>query len=181
MYKKNFIRRLCLFSLVSIFVQFLPVQSFAVELTGVPDKTDLPDLTVTRVYFTPARPTIKDRVTINVEIKNIGSGPAYFSTGITAWETTEAPTANANMGARPQGIGLQFDEVLSGKIVTPTPIVLKPGESYVSSQVVVSSGKLAPGEYPYAVKVNPEGKIGEADKTNNEQKGLLKMRGLAGR
>jgi hypothetical protein len=182
MSKKKFTQFLCLCPLMGIFLTGC-LQSKPVQLHSdfAPGKKDLADLTVTRVYFTPAKPTIKDKVTINVEIKNIGSGPAYFSPGMTAWETTQAPTANASMGIRTQSMGVQNDEVLGGKIETPQAIVLKPGESYVSSLAVVNSGRLAPGEYPYSVKVNPDGRIEEADKTNNEQKGALKLKSVAGR
>ncbi len=182
MYKKKFMPFLCLCSLMCIYLSgcFLS-KPLPLHCDYAPGKKGLPDLTVTRVYFTPAKMTIKDKVTINVEIKNIGSGPAYFSPGMTAWETTEAPSANANMGLRTQSIGLQFDEVLGGKIETPMAIVVKPGESYVSSLVVANSGRLAPGEYTYSVKVNPDGRIEEADKTNNERKCVLKMKSLSGR
>ncbi|MEI8356257.1 MAG: hypothetical protein WCG31_09245, partial [Deltaproteobacteria bacterium] len=60
-------------------------------------------------------------------------------------------------------------------------VVVKPGETYVSSMLIVNSGKLTPGEYPYLIKVNPDGQIEEADKNNNEQKVVLKVRGLGGR
>lgn len=181
MYKKNPIPLLWLCALMSIFTQLFPLHSYAAESGGVPGKTGLPDLTVTNVSFTPAKPTIKDKVTINVEIKNVGSGPAYISTGTTAWETKEAPTANAVMGIGMQGMGVKSDEVLGGKIKTPLTVVVKPGETYVSSMLIVNSGKLTPGEYPYLIKVNPDGQIEEADKNNNEQKVVLKVRGLGGR
>jgi len=80
-------------SLLIIHFLLLSVQSFAAEVEGIPATQVLPDLVITKIFFTPEKPTIKDKVIINVEFKNIGSGPAYISPGMTEWETVAAPSS----------------------------------------------------------------------------------------
>ena len=168
-------------SLLIIYFLLLSVQSFAGGVEGIQETHGLPDLVITKIFFTPEKPTIKDKVIINVEFKNIGSGLAYISPGMTEWETETAPSSTGTMGLRIQAIGPQAGEVLGGKKEAAKAIVLKPGKSYISSMVVVDPGRLAPGEYAYVLRVNPDEEIKEADSDNNEQKAVLKMKGMGGR
>jgi len=169
------------FSLRIIYFLLLSVQSFAAEVEGTQGKRGLPDLIITKIFFTPVKSTIKDKVIINVEMKNIGSGPAYFAPGMMEWETVTAPSSTGSMGLRIQTMGPLANEVMGGKKEASLAIVLKPGESYVSSMAVVDPGRLAPGEYTYVLRVNPDEGIKEADSNNNEQKAVLKLKGLGGR
>jgi hypothetical protein len=171
--------RLCLLPIILFLL--LSIQSFAAGAEGIQETHGLPDLVITKIFFSPEKSTIKDKVILNVEFKNIGSGPAYISPGMTEWETVTAPSSTGTMGLRIQTMGPQADEVLGGKKEATKVIVLKPGESYASSMVVVDPGRLAPGEYTYVLRVNPDEEIKEADIGNNEQMAVLKMQGLGGR
>ena len=181
MSQKNSMMSLRFCSLLIIYFLLLSVQSFAAEVEGTHGKRGLPDLIISKIYFTPVKPTIKDKIIINVEIKNIGSGPAYFAPGTTEWETVTAPSSTGSMGLRIQTMGQQANEVLGGKKEASLAIVLKSGESYVSSMAVIDPGRLAPGEYTYTLRVNPDEGIKEADSENNEQKAVLKLKGSGGR
>ena len=116
-------------SLLIIYFLLLSVQSFAAGVEGAQGTHGLPDLVITKIFFTPEKPTIKDKVIINVEFKNIGSGLAYISPGMTEWETETAPSSTGTMGLRIQAIGPQAGEVLGGKKEAAKAIVLKTGES----------------------------------------------------
>jgi hypothetical protein len=171
--------RIC--SLLLIGLPLLPMQCFAANAAAGHGKHSLPDLAITKIYFSPSKPTTKDTIILNVEIKNFGPGPAHFSRGMMEWETVTAPSSTGSLGLSMPTMGPQVNEVLGGKKEVVSGIVLKPGESYVSSMAVINAGRLAPGDYIYAVRVNPDEAIDEADLDNNEQKAVLKLKGSGGR
>ncbi len=108
----------------------------------------LPDLTVSKVFFTPNTATVFDRILINVEIANQGNGAAVFPFGKRIWGTI-----------KPNG-------VVVGPVSNADTI--KPGSSVSRSLLLFNTGELKPGFYQIKVVVDPENSVRETNDANNQ-------------
>ena len=102
-------------------------------------KQPLPDLVVTGYKFIPPNPTISDRVSLVITIKNQGSAAAVIPAGATIWLAT-----------KPNGGGLGVDS--KGETINP-------GLSLSRSLHLFNAGELKPGTYKIKVTVDPENRV----------------------
>jgi hypothetical protein len=108
-----------------------------------------PDLVVTGVTFTPANPTVADRVTIDVAIKNQGQGPAVVPSSATVWSAS-----------LPNGSGV-------GGTSAGAPIAA--GVTFHGVMTLLQAGALPAGTYAVHVTVDPGNRCAESVETNNER------------
>jgi hypothetical protein len=92
---------------------------------------------------------------IEVRVVNVGTTPAIWCPGVTLWRETESPVAY-KYGLRGVSNTDSFPRLipLSGAIVVPLRGAYQPGD-------------VPPGTYAWKVRLNPDGRIPEANSANN--------------
>jgi hypothetical protein len=108
----------------------------------------MPDLVVSKVISTPANPTTIDRIMINVEIRNQGNAAAFIPKGATTFLATK-PTGG--------GVGRES----KGETILPNA-------SFSGSLHLFNAGELKPGTYQIKVMADPENRVVESNKANNQ-------------
>jgi hypothetical protein len=88
--------------------------SKSVPNQAVPGLGQSPDLIIQRVWFTPDKPDHYSRIMINLEIKNIGAGPAVFGGNGTIWMSQIDGKNYGAGGCAPNGQAILPNEVISG-------------------------------------------------------------------
>jgi hypothetical protein len=110
-------------------------------------KQPLPDLVMTGYKFIPPNPTISDRVSLVIMIKNQGNAVAVIPVGATIWLAT-----------KPNGGGLGVES--KGETINP-------GLSLSRSLQLFNAGELRPGTYKIKVVVDPENRVVKSGGTKN--------------
>jgi len=110
--------------------------------TSIPEpwvKRPLPDLVMTGYKFIPPNPTISDRVSLVITIKNQGNASAVIPAGATIFLAT-----------KPTGGGLGVES--KGETINP-------GVSFSRSLHLFNAGELKPGPYKIKVTIDPENRV----------------------
>ena len=128
------------------FVQTVPVP---------PPQATLPDLAVTSVTFSPNPATSTNRVSITVNMQNVGAGTAYFCSGATEW-TAQLPWGGGVGGVNFGGI-----------------LAIAPGGTFFGGVFILNPGQQPAGSYTVTATVDPGNSVVESNETNNSNTGTL--------
>ena len=119
-----------------------------------PTISGTPDLVVTKVSFLPPQPTREQAVSLDIEMKNQGTGPALFCKNDRYW--------SSNGGPGPRGTGYS------------THWLIMPGQIFKGGlQTFVTPLTLLPGTYPITVTVDPNNEAAESNESNNSMSATL--------
>jgi hypothetical protein len=129
---------------------------------AVPGRDQKPDLVVESVTFKPLNPTRYDRVFVDVQMRNLGPGPAIFCEQDRIWmsivEQPDRPSSRAGGG----GAGDR---------------VVKAGEQFFGGVYIVEPNTLQKGCYRVRVTVDDKNVIPEISEGNNTKTAYLAIDG----